>query len=346
MFSSPTLQVLLLCALLVSAQSSFQLGYIPLAVKTPYLNGWMTSDAGEGTVAPSLLDLLPLPSLLGYCNPKLSDTTVTFLNAQNQDLHTKSIVQTLLLITLPGLAQIQVHCKLDTIGFTYEAPALPLPPTKTHDEEEELITEDEANINLFNDTLAALYKWVGPSRHQFYIETSAAAGVSLPGLINQANSTLSCAKSPLHINSAHFTNSGIMCTTATVPSQLDLEIIKAMLPPKISGSQVLLPMLQSFIKIVDIPYFIPGTTAPPNRQEISDQLIPSPIPVNKIEHAWFICNFPKADPGTFWIDLMDTQRGTLASSLIRQQCFLNGVNCLIKGTKAHTGSPQCQQYWK
>ncbi|KAF9439414.1 hypothetical protein P691DRAFT_769868 [Macrolepiota fuliginosa MF-IS2] len=93
-------------------------------------------------------------------NPKLSGTTVAFLNAPNQDLHTKSIVQTSLLVTLPELMQIQIHCELDTIGFTYEAPTLPLPPTETHDKEE-LIMEDEENIHLFNDTLSALYKWVG-----------------------------------------------------------------------------------------------------------------------------------------------------------------------------------------
>ncbi|KAF9439500.1 Gag-like protein [Macrolepiota fuliginosa MF-IS2] len=65
-----------------------------------------------------------------------------------------------------------------------------------------------------------------------------------------------------------------------------------------------------------------------------------------IEHAWFVCNSPKADSGTFWIDLVDLQQGTLASSLISRQCFLNSIDCLIKGAKVHTGSPQCQQCWK
>ncbi|KAF9439985.1 hypothetical protein P691DRAFT_689109, partial [Macrolepiota fuliginosa MF-IS2] len=63
----------------------------------------------------------------------------------------------------------------------------------------------------------------------------------------------------------------------------------------------------SFIKIVDIPYFKPGTTEPPNRQEIGDQLIPSPILVNMIEHTQFIRNSSKADSRTFWIDLVDSQ---------------------------------------
>ncbi|KAF9443799.1 hypothetical protein P691DRAFT_763947 [Macrolepiota fuliginosa MF-IS2] len=96
-------------------------------------------------------------------NPKLSDTTVTFLNAQNQDLHTKSIVQTLLLITLPELMQVQVCCKLNAIGFTYEAPTLPLPPAEASNEkanEAEDSSEDEMDIHLFNNALTCLIKWV------------------------------------------------------------------------------------------------------------------------------------------------------------------------------------------
>ncbi|KAF9441268.1 hypothetical protein P691DRAFT_766509 [Macrolepiota fuliginosa MF-IS2] len=122
--------------------------------------------------------------------------------------------------------------------------------------------------------------------------------------------------SSLHINSACFTNSGITCATASVPIQSDLNIIEAMLPPKITRSRASLPSSQSFIKIIDIPYFKPGTTEHPNRQEIGNQLIPSPILVNMIEHTQFVHNSPKADSGTFWIDLMDSQQGTLASSLI------------------------------
>ncbi|KAF9440940.1 hypothetical protein P691DRAFT_766989 [Macrolepiota fuliginosa MF-IS2] len=132
-------------------------------------------------------------------------------------------------------------------------------------------------------------------------------GVSLPDLVNQANITLSHAKSLLHIDSACLTSSGITCATAPVPTQSDLNIVEAMLPPKITRSRASLPSSQSFIKIVDIPYFKPGTTEPPNRQEISNQLIPSPILVNMIEHIWFIHNSPKADSSTFWINLVDLQ---------------------------------------
>ncbi|KAF9451926.1 hypothetical protein P691DRAFT_785570 [Macrolepiota fuliginosa MF-IS2] len=145
-----------------------------------------------------------------------------------------------------------------------------------------------------------------------------ASGFSLPDLVNKANTSLVQAKSPLHIDSAHFTSSGITCATASVPSQSDLDIVKATLPMKLAGSCITLPTSQSFIKIIDIPYFKPSTAKLPNGQEISNQLIPSPIPVNMIKHVWFVYNSPKANSGTFWIDLMDLQQGILASSLIRQ----------------------------
>ncbi|KAF9441440.1 Gag-like protein, partial [Macrolepiota fuliginosa MF-IS2] len=38
--------------------------------------------------------------------------------------------------------------------------------------------------------------------------------------------------------------------------------------------------------------------------------------------------------------------GTQASSLIGQSLFLNGGQVTIKGTKAHTRTPQCQRCWK
>ncbi|KAF9449466.1 hypothetical protein P691DRAFT_791106 [Macrolepiota fuliginosa MF-IS2] len=91
-------------------------------------------------------------------DPKLSDTTVAFLNAQNQDLHTKSIMQMSLLITLPELVQVQVRHELDAIGFTYEAPTLPLPPPVIPKEEEDS-NNNKMDIHLFNDTLHSLIIW-------------------------------------------------------------------------------------------------------------------------------------------------------------------------------------------
>ncbi|KAF9453741.1 hypothetical protein P691DRAFT_790963 [Macrolepiota fuliginosa MF-IS2] len=93
-------------------------------------------------------------------DPKLSNTTVAFLNTQNQNLRTKSIMQTLLLVTPPELVQVQIHHELNAIGFTYEAPTLLLPPPQTTEEEAESIV-DEMDIHLYNDCLASLLIWIG-----------------------------------------------------------------------------------------------------------------------------------------------------------------------------------------
>ncbi|KAF9442164.1 hypothetical protein P691DRAFT_789960 [Macrolepiota fuliginosa MF-IS2] len=345
-------------------------------------------------------------------DPKLSNTTVAFLNAQNQDLHTKSIVQTSLLVTLPELMQ---------------APTLPLPPLETPKAEEDS-NNNERDIHLFNNTLTSLILWC--RKDSFNKETDsdtqdtlikrifkvakdfnlvtiitlptpspsppctqphsneedihmelptptcvfskaatqtpaplpvlamptppplpvmsapAASTSSKPGLPSRPSFAKAVAKTlcpnapPFVRGPPHAPQPPIKATQGPVSnkclkrpyfathgpsrhqfyietsSATDLNIVEAMLPPKIARSRASLPSSQSFIKIMDIPYFKPGTMEPPNRQEIGNWLIPSPIPVDMIKHTWFIHNSPKADSSTFWINLMDLQQGTLTSSLI------------------------------
>ncbi|KAF9439884.1 hypothetical protein P691DRAFT_634185, partial [Macrolepiota fuliginosa MF-IS2] len=59
-----------------------------------------------------------------------------------------------------------------------------------------------------------------------------------------------------------------------------------------------------------------------------------------------IHNSPKANSATIWINLSDSQQGTQASQLISCCLFINGAEALIKGAKAHTGTPQCHRCWK
>ncbi|KAF9439757.1 hypothetical protein P691DRAFT_637990, partial [Macrolepiota fuliginosa MF-IS2] len=105
------------------------------------------------------------------------------------------------------------------------------------------------------------------------------------------------------------------------------------------------PASRSFIKIVDVPFFKPGTTEPIPSTEVDAQLQHSVIPSDYIVHWRFVWNSPKAKFATMWIDLSNSQRGTRASQLIGHHLFLNEAEVLIKGVKAHTGMPQCQQCW-
>jgi hypothetical protein len=64
MLPALALQVFLFHGLLVYAQSSLQLGYLPLAVKTPYLSGWIPSNNGSapGSVWPDFLTFIHVRS--------------------------------------------------------------------------------------------------------------------------------------------------------------------------------------------------------------------------------------------------------------------------------------------
>ncbi|KAF9442072.1 hypothetical protein P691DRAFT_765610 [Macrolepiota fuliginosa MF-IS2] len=105
-----------------------------------------------------------------------------------------------------------------------------------------------------------------------------------------------------------------------------------------------IPASWLFIKIMDVPFFKPGTTEPPTGTKLATQLTHSPIPLDFIEHSCFMCNSPKANSRTYWINLTDSQRGTHTSSVISHRLFLNRANCLIKGAKAHTAHPFLTSY--
>ncbi|KAF9442877.1 hypothetical protein P691DRAFT_639524, partial [Macrolepiota fuliginosa MF-IS2] len=103
---------------------------------------------------------------------------------------------------------------------------------------------------------------------------------------------------------------------------------------------------QSFIKIVDVPFFKSSTMDPFTSTEVDAQLQCSIIPANFVVHWHYICNSPKANSTTIWIDLSNSQQGSRASTLIGHSLFINGGMVTIKGAKVHTGTPQRQQCWK
>ncbi|KAF9439872.1 hypothetical protein P691DRAFT_784440 [Macrolepiota fuliginosa MF-IS2] len=151
----------------------------------------------------------------------------------------------------------------------------------------------------------------------FFIELpSIPQDTSLPSLVSMANKSLMHAKLTLKVDSASFSLRGIMCATATIPSTSNLNIIKATLSGGLLGVCICIPASQSFIKIVDVPFLKPGTTEPFTSTEVDTQLQCSIIPLDYVVHWHYICNSPKADSATIWINLSDLQQGTHASQLI------------------------------
>ncbi|KAF9448572.1 hypothetical protein P691DRAFT_759819 [Macrolepiota fuliginosa MF-IS2] len=152
------------------------------------------------------------------------------------------------------------------------------------------------------------YTTCGPFQCQFFIKVpSIPKDTSLPSMVKMANTALSHAKSTQRVDSAHFSPCGITCATASVPSTSDLNIIKATLSGRLLRVCICIPASQSFIKIMDVPFFKPGTTEPLPSTEVGTQLQCSIIPSNYIVHWCFIWNSPKAEFMTVWIDLLDSQ---------------------------------------
>ncbi|KAF9439649.1 hypothetical protein P691DRAFT_769224 [Macrolepiota fuliginosa MF-IS2] len=103
---------------------------------------------------------------------------------------------------------------------------------------------------------------------------------------------------------------------AQVPSTSDLDIIKATLSGRLLGACVCIPVSQSFIKIMDVPFFKPGMTKPLTSAEVGCQLQCSIIPSEYVVHWCFVQNSPKAEFTMVWLNLSDSQQGTHASQLI------------------------------
>ncbi|KAF9439977.1 hypothetical protein P691DRAFT_784047 [Macrolepiota fuliginosa MF-IS2] len=167
-------------------------------------------------------------------------------------------------------------------------------------------------------TLQPPLSCMAPHMHlqQFYIEApNIPSDTSLPSLVNMANCALTCARSTLKVNTAYISPCGITCVMASVPSTSDLNIIKATLSGGLLGACVSILASRSFIKIIDVPFFQAGTATPFSNAEVDAQLQHSIIPSNFIVHWHYSLLF---------------NRGQVT----------------IKGAKAHTGTPQCQQCWK
>jgi hypothetical protein len=83
----------------------------------------------------------------------------------------------------------------------------------------------------------------------------------IPTLIAASNHTL--ANSNLQVESAHFMYKGIALSTNAVASVSDLDMVSVAISHALGRSTptlAYLPPSQSYLKIVDVPYFVPGTT--------------------------------------------------------------------------------------
>jgi hypothetical protein len=107
-----------------------------------------------------------------------------------------------------------------------------------------------------------------------------------------------------------------------------------------------LPTLQSYLKIVNVPYFV-GTDTP-----LTSPFIKEAMGTSHLASLFTLANSPrvmrnswKLDTATVWFDILDSQSGTTAKHLVGSSFQFGSSSCFIHMAKAHPSTPLCQHCW-
>ncbi|KXN85041.1 hypothetical protein AN958_11779 [Leucoagaricus sp. SymC.cos] len=160
----------------------------------------------------------------------------------------------------------------------------------------------------------------GPSHRQVLVKIDPLPSSSqFPALMGAANRSLS--KSDLQVDSCHFTYGGISLLTSRVASQAEIDLVSSSVQRLLSlaegGVEASLPRSQSYLKIVDVPFFKADgdqvTSADVRAVMGKSHLAPSFTLANSPQ---VMRNSRRADTATMWFDVLDSQSGATAKRLI------------------------------
>ena len=170
--------------------------------------------------------------------------------------------------------------------------------------------------------------------------------------IANVNKCLKNSKSDIIADFIQSTNNGIIITTNKPAKDLNLSTIEKYLkniqninPDSIESSH--LPKSKSYMKIIGLLYKI-------NQNIISSGFIEGVFKethlFNDVTLASKPCVIkasPKSDMAVVWLDIWDSQSGSLAKNIINH-CFNIGrfIATTIKDTNMNPGVPQCKNCWK
>ena len=169
--------------------------------------------------------------------------------------------------------------------------------------------------------------------------------------ITNVNKCLRNSKSDIVADFIHITNNGIIITTSKPANDLNLSTIENYLKNIQSIDSNLiksprLPKSKSYMKIIGLPYKI-------NQDIISPDFIEG---VLKETHLFkdavlaskpcVIKASPKSDMAVVWVDIWDSQSGSLAKNIINRQFNIGRFIATVKGTNMNPGVLQCKNCWK
>ena len=197
----------------------------------------------------------------------------------------------------------------------------------------------------------------GPSRKQIIIPMT---DLNAEFIINSANQKIininRCLKEIKSDISANFTqrvNNGITIITNKPTAVSDLKVIEKSLKSnnKINSDSVespCLPKSKPYLKITGLPYILEQSNSP-----ITSDIIESVIKeihifnnIILISKSHIIKASPKSDIVVIWVDIWNSQNGTIAKSIINQHFNIRQYIATIHGMNMNSRVPQCKNCWK
>jgi len=171
--------------------------------------------------------------------------------------------------------------------------------------------------------------------------------------ITNINCALKSIKSSVCADFIYADNKGVIISTNNVVSNSDLQEIEKYIKNSLqtSDNNIASPQLsqsKSYLKIIDIPYFVDKSNTCISSEDIecilknnhifNDIVLASKPRIIKVS--------PKLDMAIIWIDIWDTQNSNNAKKIINRQFNVGNVIATVRGANMNPGIPQCKKCWK
>ncbi|KXN82215.1 hypothetical protein AN958_02593 [Leucoagaricus sp. SymC.cos] len=160
----------------------------------------------------------------------------------------------------------------------------------------------------------------GPSRRQVLVKINPLpSSFQFPAIVGSANRSLG--KGDLRVDSCHFAYGGISLLTSRIASQAEIDLVSSSVQRLLSlakgGVEASLSKSQSYLKIVDVPFF----------KVDGDQVTSADVRIvmgkSHLASSFTLANSPRvmrnsrrANTATMWFDVLDSQSGATAKCLI------------------------------
>ena len=169
--------------------------------------------------------------------------------------------------------------------------------------------------------------------------------------ITNINKCLRNSKSDIVADFIRSTNNGIIITTSKLANDLNLATIENYLKnmQNVNSSSIessRLPKSKLYMKIIGLPYKI-------NQEVISPNFIEGVLKKTHLFNGVMLASkphvikaSPKSDMAVVWVDIWDSQSGSLAKNIINRCFNIGRFIATVKGTNMNPGVPQCKNCWK